>query len=45
MAYVASAHSAPGTQLTIDVRGKRLAATVTAFPFVPHRYHRKGVAQ
>ena len=38
--YVAAAHTAPGTALTIDVRGKRLPAVVTALPFVPHRYHR-----
>ena len=40
LAYVSSGHSAPGTQLEIDVRGKRLVATVTALPFVPHCYHR-----
>ncbi|QDH33946.1 glycine cleavage system aminomethyltransferase GcvT [Porphyrobacter sp. YT40] len=40
MAYVASAHAAPGTQLEVEVRGKRLAATVTPTPFVPHRYFR-----
>ena len=39
-AYVASAHATPGTTLEIDVRGKRLTATVTALPFVAHRYHR-----
>ena len=39
-AYVATAQSAPGTALEIEVRGKRLAATVTSLPFVPHRYHR-----
>ena len=40
MAYVDSALAEPGTALEIDVRGKRLAAVVTAMPFVPHRYHR-----
>lgn len=40
MAYIDAALSAPGTALEIDVRGKRLAATVTSMPFVPHRYHR-----
>ena len=40
MAYVDRAHAATGTTLEIDVRGKRLPATVTAMPFVPHRYHR-----
>ena len=39
-AYVTTAHAIPGTALEIEVRGKRLAATVTALPFVPHRYHR-----
>ena len=42
MGYVAAAHAAPGTSLEIDVRGKRLNATVTPMPFVPHRYYRKG---
>ncbi|MFM5918484.1 MAG: glycine cleavage system aminomethyltransferase GcvT [Novosphingobium sp.] len=40
VAYVASSHAAPGTALEIDVRGKRLPATVAPLPFVPHRYHR-----
>jgi aminomethyltransferase len=40
MAFVASSHTAPGTALEIDVRGKRLPAQVVAMPFVPHRYHR-----
>ncbi len=40
MAYVDRAHAATGTALEIDVRGKRLPASVTATPFVPHRYHR-----
>lgn len=40
MAYVDIAHAAPGTALEIEVRGKRLPASVTAMPFVPHRYHR-----
>ena len=44
MGHVASAHAALGTALEIDVRGKRLAATVAAMPFTPHRYHRKGAA-
>ena len=35
---------APGTALEIEVRGKRLAATVTPMPFVPHHYVRKGAA-
>ncbi|WP_435418565.1 glycine cleavage system aminomethyltransferase GcvT [Parerythrobacter aurantius] len=40
MAYVASEHAAPGTALEIEVRSKRLAATVVPTPFVPHRYYR-----
>ena len=40
MAYVEIAHAAEGTALEIEVRGKRLAATVTPMPFVPHRYYR-----
>lgn len=40
MAYVASDHAAPGTALEVEVRGKRLSATVTPTPFVPHRYYR-----
>ncbi len=40
VAYVTTALAAPGTALQIEVRGKRLAATVTLLPFVPHRYHR-----
>ena len=40
MGYVLQAHSAPGTELTIDVRGKRLPARVVPMPFVPHRYSR-----
>lgn len=40
MAYVNHAQAAAGTALEIDVRGKRLAATVVPMPFVPHRYHR-----
>jgi len=45
MATVDAAHAAPGTQLSIDVRGRRLPARVVALPFVPHRYFRKGAAQ
>jgi aminomethyltransferase len=40
MAYVTSAFAADGTQFEIDVRGKRLSATVTPMPFMPHRYVR-----
>ena len=40
MGYVARAHADEGTNLDIEVRGKRLSVTVVAMPFVPHRYHR-----
>lgn len=40
MAYVASPHAATGTALEVEVRGKRLAATVSPTPFVHHRYYR-----
>lgn len=42
MGYVSTVHASVGTALEIDVRGKRLRATVTTMPFVPHRYYRKG---
>ncbi len=44
MGYVETDCAAIGTKIEIDVRGKRLNATVTTMPFVPHRYHRKGTA-
>ncbi|WP_338447123.1 glycine cleavage system aminomethyltransferase GcvT [Pelagerythrobacter marensis] len=40
MGYVASDCANEGTALEIEVRGKRLPATVTAMPFVPHNYYR-----
>lgn len=40
MAYIDAAHAAEGTELEIDVRGKRLSARVVPMPFVPHNYHR-----
>ena len=44
MGYVAHGHAATGTALEVEVRGKRIPATVADMPFVPHRYHRKGVS-
>ncbi|WP_066762654.1 glycine cleavage system aminomethyltransferase GcvT [Sphingobium sp. CCH11-B1] len=41
MGWVDLAHAAIGTALEIEVRGKRLSATVAPMPFVPHRYRRK----
>ena len=40
MGYVPPALAAPGTALSLIVRGKPLAAHVVALPFVPNRYHR-----
>ncbi len=40
MAYVTGDHAAPGSALEVEVRGRRLAATITPTPFVPHRYYR-----
>ena len=42
MAMIAADHAAPGTKLTIEVRGRPLQAETVALPFVPHRYHRRG---
>lgn len=39
--WVSLPHSAIGTALEIEVRGKRIAAVVAPMPFVPHRYRRK----
>ena len=44
MAYVAAPYVDPGCRLEIEQRGRRIAATVTPLPFVPHRYHRTGAA-
>ncbi len=41
MGWVDAAHAAIDTALEIEVRGKRIAATVAPMPFVPHRYHRQ----
>lgn len=40
MAYIDAAHAANGTGLEIEVRGKRLPATVSPMPFVPQNYYR-----
>jgi aminomethyltransferase len=42
MGWVDACHAEPGTALTIEVRGKHLAAQVAPMPFIPHRYVRKG---
>jgi aminomethyltransferase len=38
--YVDAAFAAPDTQVTIETRGKELAARIVPLPFVPHRYFR-----
>ncbi len=40
MAYVEAAHAADGTALEVEVRGKRLAATVAPMPFIQKNYVR-----
>ena len=40
MGYVETKFAAPGTAVTLIVRGKPLPASVVALPFVPHRYVR-----
>ncbi|WP_423970165.1 glycine cleavage system aminomethyltransferase GcvT [Aurantiacibacter gilvus] len=42
MATIETEYAGNGTALELEVRGKRLPATVVPMPFVPHRYHRKG---
>ena len=42
MAYVPTAMAAPGTKIQLTQRGKVHQATVTAMPFIPHRYVRTG---
>ena len=40
MGYVASAHAALGTSISLMVRGTARPARVVPLPFVPHRYYR-----
>jgi aminomethyltransferase len=42
MAYVPLASAEPGTKISLASRGKIFTGIVTAMPFVPHRYQRKG---
>ena len=44
MGYVATHLAEPDTALKLEQRGKLFDAKVTAMPFVPHRYHRKGAS-
>jgi aminomethyltransferase len=41
MGYVEAAFAAPGTRLTLLVRGKELSASVVNLPFIPNRFYRK----
>jgi aminomethyltransferase len=43
MGYVATAHLL--SALEAEVRGKRVPLTVTALPFIPHNYVRKGATK
>lgn len=45
MAYVPAALAEPGTVIQLAQRGKVHNATVTAMPFVPHRYVRAGASK
>lgn len=45
MAYVAATSAADGTPLEIEVRGRRLAATVVPMPFKQKNYVREGASQ
>ena len=40
MAYVPTASAEPGTEITVEQRGKLFTGIVTPMPFVPHHYHR-----
>ncbi len=40
MAYLPLAHTAAGTEVFAEVRGKRVPMRVAPMPFHPHRYHR-----
>lgn len=42
MGYVETAYAQPDQRLDAEVRGRAVALTVSAMPFVPHRYVRKG---
>ena len=44
MGYVAMEYAAHGTKLEAEVRGRRIPVTISAMPFVPHQYHRRGKA-
>jgi aminomethyltransferase len=37
LAYLPAAHTAPGSELEVDIRGRQARARVVPTPFVPHR--------
>ena len=39
MAYVPSAHAAPGTEFDVDIRGRQTPARVVPMPFYKRRPH------
>jgi aminomethyltransferase len=41
MGYIATEHTAPGTELTFTVRGKKIDARIAPLPFIQPRYHRR----
>ncbi len=41
MGYIASEYGEPGTQIDLDIRGRRHAAEIVALPFIPAQYKRK----
>jgi len=41
MGYVEADHASIGSRVVVEVRGRVLTATVTALPFVAHRYYRR----
>ena len=41
MGFVPTGLSEPGAAIAAEVRGKLVHCTVTAMPFIPHRYVRK----
>jgi aminomethyltransferase len=45
MGYVSRAAAAAGTRLFAEVRGKRLAVTISKLPFIPPRYKRLQLVQ
>lgn len=45
MAYVPAASAVPGIKVKLAQRGKVHSATITAMPFVPHRYVRAGASK